>query len=246
MSPLSTKRRIGILGGMGPEATVLLMSKVIEFTQAKDDRDHVPMLVDNNTQVPSRIAALIEKTGEDPEPVLISMARKLEAQGVTALAMPCNTAHFYASRIQSAVSIPLLNMINLSVDAALDVLASSQEQSYKVGVLASPAVQSTGLFDSAYKKRGIHTFYPSDQDSMLVAIKAVKSGHHSEAIKLLKNAAIEMQQQDIGIVLVACTELSLIREAIPKEMVAIDTLDVLAKAVVSFASQNTEANLNFT
>ena len=87
------KRRIGILGGMGPEATVLLMSRIIARTPAADDRDHVPLFVDNNTQVPSRIAALIEGTGEDPGPVLADMARRLEANGAEALAMPCNTAH---------------------------------------------------------------------------------------------------------------------------------------------------------
>ncbi len=112
-----TKRRIGILGGMGPEATVLLMSRIIARTPAADDSDHVPLLVDNNTQVPSRIKALIEKTGEDPGPVLTDMARRLEAAGVAALAMPCNTAHHYASRIRAAVSIPFLDMIELSADA---------------------------------------------------------------------------------------------------------------------------------
>lgn len=84
---------------MGPEATMLLMARVVAMTAAGDDRDHVPMVIDNNTQVPSRIKALIENTGDDPGPVLASMARKLEAYGAEALAMPCNTAHHYASVI---------------------------------------------------------------------------------------------------------------------------------------------------
>ncbi len=86
-------RTVGILGGMGPEATVLLMQKVIAAVPARDDSDHVPLIVDQNSQVPSRIRRLIEGVGEDPAPVLAAMARRLEAAGAEALAMPCNTAH---------------------------------------------------------------------------------------------------------------------------------------------------------
>src|SRR5579872_2815690 len=87
---------IGILGGMGPEATVDLMRRVIAATPARSDADHIHMIVDNNPKVPSRIAAIIETTGPDPAPELIRMAQSLERAGADALAMPCNTAHAYA------------------------------------------------------------------------------------------------------------------------------------------------------
>ena len=96
-------RRIGILGGMGPEATVALMQRVIALVPARDDADHVPLIVDQNPQVPSRIAYLIEGRGEDPGPVLIAMARRLETAGAEAIAMPCNTAHHWAGAIAGAV-----------------------------------------------------------------------------------------------------------------------------------------------
>ena len=92
------RRTVGILGGMGPEATVLLMQQVIAAVPARDDADHVPLIVDQNRQVPSRIRRLIEGTGEDPRPVLAAMARRLQGRGPQALAMPCNTAHAYAPR----------------------------------------------------------------------------------------------------------------------------------------------------
>src|ERR1700723_1217369 len=95
-------RRVGILGGMGPEATVLLMRKVIAAVPAKDDRDHVSLIVDQNSQVPSRIKHLVESTGEDPGPVLAEMAKRLERSGAKALAMPCNTAHHYAADIAAS------------------------------------------------------------------------------------------------------------------------------------------------
>ncbi|MFW6037888.1 MAG: aspartate/glutamate racemase family protein, partial [Desulfonatronovibrio sp.] len=107
----------GILGGMGPEATVDLMNRVIKATPAKDDEDHIRMVVDNNPKVPSRIKALIQGDGSSPGPCLREMARKLESWGVDFLAMPCNTAHFYHQEIQEAVSIPVLDMISLAVEA---------------------------------------------------------------------------------------------------------------------------------
>ncbi len=233
-----TKRRIGILGGMGPEATVLLMSRIIARTPADDDSDHVPLLVDNNTQVPSRIKALIEKTGEDPGPVLIDMARRLEAVGVAALAMPCNTAHHYASRIRAAVSIPFLDMIELSADAVAGAgRASSGSGQRRIGILASPAVRITGIFDRACAARDLETVYPSDQDSLLACIRAVKtSGGQAEVRELLRNAALELREEGIGVFLVACSELSIINDAIPEDLPMIDTIDVLADAVVRFAS----------
>ncbi|HEX7750315.1 MAG TPA: amino acid racemase [Bordetella sp.] len=242
MSSAPTKRRIGILGGMGPEATVLLMSRIIGMTVAHDDADHVPMLVDNNTQVPSRIKALIDKTGEDPGPVLIDMALRLEAAGVTALAMPCNTAHYYAPRIQAAVSVPLLDMIELSADAAAKAAASQDPGDRLIGILASPAVQATGLFDRACAGRGLETAYPADQDSLLACIRAVKAnGDTAQARDLLKRAASELHRQGVKVMLIACSELSIISEAIPEDFGAIDTLDVLADAVVKFACAGTLA-----
>ncbi len=131
-------RRVGILGGMGPQATILLMQKVLDAIPAVDDADHIPLLVDQNPQVPSRIRRLIEGTGEDPAPVLADMARRLVAGGAEALAMPCNTAHHYAPAIRSAVTVPFIDMVDLSVTKAAK-LAGPDGQ---VGILASPAVRS--------------------------------------------------------------------------------------------------------
>ena len=108
---------VGIIGGMGPAATVDLMGRIIKATPALDDVDHIRVVVDNNPKVPSRIQALIKGDGESPEPCLIEMARKLAAWGVDLLAMPCNTAHYYHQALQDAVAVPFLNMIDLAVEA---------------------------------------------------------------------------------------------------------------------------------
>src|SRR5271163_5103637 len=130
----SAHRAVGIIGGMGPEATVDLMRRVIAKTPARDDQDHIHLIVESNPKIPSRIAHLIEGSGPDPTPELIRIAVNLQRAGADALAIPCNTAHAYADSIRRAVSIPLLDMVSLTVEK---IAASGRT---RVGLLASTAV----------------------------------------------------------------------------------------------------------
>jgi len=217
---------------MGPEATVLLMSRIIAMTDASDDCDHVPMIVENNTQVPSRIKAILEKTGEDPGPVLADMARRLEANGAEALAMPCNTAHYYAPVIEAAVSIPLLNMVKITADRVAGMsLAKS-----RVGLLASPAVRSTVVYDQVFSGLGIETIYSREQDRMLEAIRMVKiNSRDTAARRIMKATAQELIDDGADVLLVACSELSIIADAIPDSVISLDAIDVLGEQIVKFA-----------
>lgn len=225
-------RRLGILGGMGPEATVLMMQKLIDRVPATDDRDHIPLLVDMNTQVPSRIAWLIEGRGEDPGPVLVAMARRLEAMGAEALAMPCNTAHHWAPDIRAAVGVPFLDMLALSARAARARAGAGGV----VGILASPAVRRTGDFARALEAEGLRPAWPEDEDALLAAIRAIKRhGPDAAARAALGAASASVMGQGARVQLVACTELSLIADAADPGAEVMDTLDILVDAAVRFA-----------
>ncbi|MBC7736592.1 MAG: aspartate/glutamate racemase family protein [Candidatus Saccharibacteria bacterium] len=225
-------RRIGILGGMGPQATILLMQKVLASVQAVDDSDHIPLIVDQNPQVPSRIRHIIEGQGDDPGPVLAAMAKGLVAAGADALAMPCNTAHHYAGAITSAVSVPFLDMVALSVTKAAGLAGHGGT----VGILASPAVRKIGLFDARFAAHGIRPIYPSDEAAMLAAIRQIKAtGPGPEAQRLLLAASEELLGQNARVQMIACTEFSLIPTATARNATAFDTLDVLVAAIKDFA-----------
>lgn len=229
---MASPRRVGILGGMGPEATVLLMQRVIAAVEASDDAGHIPLIVDMNTQVPSRIRRLIEGTGADPGPVLAGMARRLQAAGAEALAMPCNTAHHYAPEIVAAASVPFIDMVALSVARAASLAGSSG----KVGVLASPAVQRIGLFDRAFAAAELRTVYPADAAAMLAAIRGVKAAGPSPAARAtLVAASVELLAEGATVQMIACTEFSLLRDAVAEGAAAFDTLDVLVDGIVAFA-----------
>ncbi len=234
MPEAQTRRRIGIIGGMGPEATVLLMQRIIRTTPATDDADHVPMFVDNNPQVPSRIAALIEKRGEDPGPVIAAMARHLEACGAEALAMPCNTAHHFADEIRAAITIPFLDMVRLSVDRIVSEAGSGA----RIGMLASPAVRITGLFDKAIGTSGPKLVYPDEDAPLLDLIKHIKTRGGDEAARLeVGRIAKTLSRQGADLLLVSCSELSLVSDALPGPVPFVDTIDVLAEACVAFSTE---------
>ena len=166
------KRKVaGILGGMGPEATIDLMKRVFRATPAQDDRDHVHLLVDNNPQVPSRIQALLEKTGESPGPCLCDMARKLESWGADFLAMPCNTARAIMMKKNRSKAFrhlwndskynrgPLVSLIVLRIIVCMGLVAipTSALLSTKWGIVlvASLSVIAIMIFSKRVKKHSI-------------------------------------------------------------------------------------------
>lgn len=230
-------RVVGVIGGMGPEATVLLMSRLIEKTPAKDDSDHVPLLVDNNTQVPSRISAILEKTGKNPGPVLVSMAQKLENSGAEALVMPCNTAHHFAHEIKRSITVPFLNMIELSATRIAQLkLANS-----KVAVLASPAAQEIRVFDDTFATHGLEVMYSEHQAEMLFSIRNIKQrGENPDSRRILVTCGEELIEKGADLLMIACSELSLISDAISGNHPTVDTLDILVESIIDFSINTDE------
>jgi aspartate racemase len=229
---------VGVIGGMGPEATVDLMRRVMQATPAQDDFDHIRMIVDNNPKVPSRIKAIIESTGESPAPILAEMARKLKAYGADFLVIPCNTAHYYLNDIRSALSIPVIDMIELTVDAVL-----SENPALKTtGLLASQAVLQTGLYMKRFGERGVDLVYPQNelQGKLMNAIRAIKTGRYGDREKsILRSAAHDMIGRTAEALIIACTELSLIADALDPELKVYDSAQILAEAVVRIAKEKT-------
>jgi aspartate racemase len=229
---MDMKRRVGILGGMGPEATILIMQKLLASVQAQDDADHIPLIVDQNPQVPSRIGHLLEGKADNPGPVLADMARRLVAGGAEALAMPCNTAHHYADAIRGAVTVPFLDMVVLSAAHAASLAGGGRT----IGILASPAVRKVGLLDAPLKRLGLTAVYPGDEASLLAAIRQIKTaGAQPEASRRLRIASEDLRQRGAAVQMIACTEFSLIADAISPETQSFDSLDVLVRAIKEFA-----------
>ena len=224
-------RTVGIMGGMGPEATVDLMRRVIAGTPARDDADHVRMLVDSNPHVPSRIEALIEGSGESPLPCLVEMARGLERQGADFLVIPCNTAHHYHAEVAAAVRVPVLNLIDMT---ARDAARGCPELT-RVGLLASSALQQIRLYEPWFERLGARVLYPAPglQQELMALIRAVKAGRQTAAqVAACDRAAEDLEAHGAQCLVVACTELSVVVERLRTDLPVCDAADVLARAVI--------------
>jgi aspartate racemase len=231
---LNQRLTVGVLGGMGPQATVDLLQRIVRGTPADDDADHIRILVDNNPSVPSRIDYLLNQRGENPAPVLVKMAQGLSAQGADFLIMPCNTAHLYAAEISSAVPIPFINMIDTTVRSITGSNASTQ----RVGILASTAVIKTGLFENAFQAKGIPVISPedADQEMIMALIKRMKAGKQNNSDRqCLTNVASSLLQQQADCLVIACTELSALDAEMPLQVPVIDTSQCLAEETIKLA-----------
>lgn len=223
-------KTIGVIGGMGPAAAVDFQRRVLEATPAADDSEHIHLIVDNNPNIPSRIRALIAGDGEDPAPVLQTMARRLETAGVDVLAMPCNTAHHYLPAIRAAVQAPVLDMIALAADA----LAALPLGPRRIGMLASPAVTLIGLYDGPLRSVGLEPIHAEghDADRLLAIIRAIKAGAPLASVAGdFDVLAGRFKDRGAEALLIACTEFSLL----PKPAIGlpvVDALDVLVAETV--------------
>lgn len=233
-SPVKPEKVVGVLGGMGPEATVDFLSRIVQATPASDDRDHIRVLVDNNPKVPSRIARLLEGGTEDPAPVLAAMARGLQAQGADFLTIPCNTAHYYLPDVERAVDIPVLDMVSLTAAR----LAALHPRPRGIGMLASPAVRKVGLYTARLAEAGMTAIFsdaPGEQ-VILDVIRAVKARAVTDALRTAYAAVVSaLVESGADVLLIACTELSVLGNPDRSGHPTIDALDVLVEATVRTA-----------
>lgn len=225
------EKTVGVLGGMGPDATLDLMARVIAATPAADDADHIHIIVDNNPKVPSRIKALIEGRGPTPAPELALMARRLVAAGADFLAMPCNSAHYYYADIVKAVDVPVINLIDLVVERVLMALPGITS----LGLLASTAVHLSGLYRRPFEAHGVGVSRPeaSGQESVMALIKGVKSHEISRRhIERYNAEAAKLRGRKAQCLVIACTELSVVAERLDTDLPVFDASQLLAEEIV--------------
>lgn len=224
---------VGVIGGMGPSATVDFMSLVLRATPADEDQDHVRMLVEHNPGVPSRQLA-ISGGGENPGPVIASMASRLEAAGVDFLVMPCNTAHAWQSDILAATSIPFISIVDESVASAM----SRSDDNSAIGLMATPGCFAAGLYQDAIgaNNRPVITQTDEEMAATINLVDSIKSGDTSaEVSDGLRALADALINRGARIIIAACTEIPLVLDASMFDVAFVSTTNVLATKTVALA-----------
>jgi len=233
-------RIIGILGGMGPQATIDLYQKVLNCTPATTDQEHLQVLIWSDPHIPDRTAAILYG-GRDPRPALCAGAAKLVRGGAEVIGIPCNTAHYYLDAIrQAAEGIPVLDMIELAAKSARDLLGANAV----VAVTATRGTLATGLYNSALLRYGLKPLVPSPVeqeiiDSLIFGPRGVKAGFVDEANCMgYQDICLGLLRSGAQAVVAACTELPLLAGPASTLLPIIDPTSVLAEALVSFGLED--------
>lgn len=232
---------IGVLGGMGPLATVDFLRKLVEATPAQRDQEHVPVLVSSIPQVPDRTAAY-RGEGESPLPALLASGQRLVAAGAGLVVVPCNTAHLWFDELQRALRLPMLHV----ADAALEALAALGEPDGPVGpvgLLATDATLSSGLYVNRGAGR-VRWLLPTAEETMHEiepGIAAVKAGRLDDGRTLLRRAAQGLERRGARALVLGCTEIPLALGPGDSALPLIDATAALARSAVAWALARRES-----
>lgn len=224
---------IGVIGGMGPEATNRFCSLVTTFTSVSCDQEHIPVIAFSNPTIPSRVEAL-QGTGVSPVPELIRTARVLEQAGADFLVMTCNIAHHFIDDIRLGVRIPVLNMIEETARALVTELPAVKS----VGILSSTPSQN--LYRRHLEDAGCQLLTPTDADQNLVmeaiyGAAGIKCGYMDLPAQHLHAVAERLIDHGADIIISACTEVSVVMLESPPAYPVIDAMQTLAEVAIEKA-----------
>lgn len=194
---------LGVLGGMGPLATVDFLEKLVLQTEAKRDQDHVPFLVACLPQIPDRMDALL-RGGPSPSDAMVSGIERLVAGGADLIAIPCNTAHAWYDELAARSPVPILHIVH----AVLDALRDRGIERGPVGLLATEGTIKADIFQSVLKAQGLECRLPDDAAPVDAGIYAVKVGRLDDARLGLATVVRTMLEQGCTAVIFGCTEVS--------------------------------------
>jgi aspartate racemase len=225
---------VGILGGVGPLATVHFMQRILALTDASRDQDHVDMLVWNHASIPDRTAFLVGDSPDSPGPVMAEDARQLERAGAKFIAIPCNTAQAFLDEVQAAVTIPVIDIVLETVQAARAAVPALRT----LGILATDGTLRAQAYHRAAEAAGLTPVAPDDAvqaDVMSMIYDGVKAGMPVERERF-DAAVAHLRARGAGAVVLGCTELSILRTDLHvDDPDVIDSLDALAARTVTLA-----------
>ncbi|MCY9547079.1 aspartate/glutamate racemase family protein [Lysinibacillus xylanilyticus] len=222
------KQTLGIIGGVGPLATMFIGEMIVRRTKATKDQEHLHTIIDNDTNIPDRTAFILDSTKENPVPVIVADAKKLASVGANMIAIPCNTAHTFYDEIVEGSPVPVLHMIRETAKRASDLGAK------RVGILATTGTLTSRMYQDALEEFGITPVVPDDvmKDKVMSIIydyvKAGKDVSH-EDWQPIEEAMLALNCDRI---VLGCTELSIVNRDLKLSDKYIDSLIVLAERAI--------------
>jgi aspartate racemase len=218
---------LGVLGGMGPLATQLFYKKIIETTDATCDQDHIDMIILNHASMPDRTQAILSSKTEILYQSLLEDCKRLEVNGVSAIAIPCNTSHVFVEKLQEELSVTIINMIHETIKA----IKEGPKAIKCVGILATDGTLQSELYQNACLKAGIKPVVPSVETQKLVMkiiYEGIKNGGEIDYNDFITIEG-ELSANGCQAAIMACTELSCFKELYHLPNYYIDSMEVLVR-----------------
>ncbi|MCU0818279.1 MAG: amino acid racemase [Beijerinckiaceae bacterium] len=227
---MTVRRMIGVLGGMGPLATVDFMHKIIQLTPADRDQDHIPMVVVSVPQIPDRATAVLTGTDE-PFPGILSGLRMLERAGAALIVIPCNTAHVWFDRLAASTDVELIHM----ADAVRRRMGPIEG---RIALLATEGTVRAGFYQRYLYGENRAVFAPPKGIQGLInrAIAAVKAADLGLARTMMEDAATALLAEGATHLLLACTELPIAAAGMPFEARCLDATRALAEHCIAWST----------
>lgn len=229
------EKTIGILGGMGPDATCVLFDRIIKFTNAKCDRDHIRVIIDNNPKIPDRTSAILGKA-ISPVPELVKTATNLQNSGADFIVIPCITSHYFFEEIQKEVKIPIVNALEITKEYI------DEKYSYidKIGVIATSGTVKTNLFQNLLRDKEVVLPTEEEQNKYVMEIiygkEGVKAGYRSGRLKdYLAEIVEKLKNRGAKAIIAGCTEISIVLSQSDIDIPLIDPLTIMAEKSVLIA-----------
>ncbi|MEJ8664119.1 MULTISPECIES: amino acid racemase [Pseudomonas] len=236
--------KLGIVGGVGPAATVDFMGKVVANTPAGRDQDHIKMVVEQNPQIPDRTANLL-RAEADPTMAMYATCKRLESAGANAIAIPCNTAHAFVERIQGHLRIPIVNMLTETVEWIKCYYGLKKP----VGLLATSGTVKSQVYHHAANRAGLQIIVPAPDYQNLVmesiyGARGVKAGFTEGLCReQLLTAAEHLAEAGAQVLILGCTELPLLLphserfDLGGREVALVDPTTILAQSCVKLTQE---------
>ncbi|SFU91388.1 aspartate/glutamate racemase family protein [Xenorhabdus koppenhoeferi] len=224
------KKIIGILGGMGPAATIDAMEKIIKNTPATCDQEHIPVIAVSFPDIPDRTENILSG-GESPLNKMLAVLRILEAAGAQCIIMPCNTAHYWHDELKASTKIPFLNIVEVTCNKIVS------EGVNNVAILATTGTIKTELYQERLKKDNVNYVVPDDiqQGIIMESILAYKSGDGEKAYQLIESVITQLKNVGVERFIMGCTEIPLILSGHGYQDEYIDATDELVKMAVAWS-----------
>ncbi|MDX8000162.1 aspartate/glutamate racemase family protein [Xenorhabdus sp. Reich] len=223
------KKIIGVLGGMGPAATVDIMAKIINNTPANCDQEHIPVIAVSFPDIPDRTASILSG-GESPLNKMLVTLRILEEAGAGCIIMPCNTAHYWYDELKASTKTHFINMI----EATCTKIVS--EEINNVAILATTGTIKSGLYQERLKKEKVNFIIPDDiqQEVIMESIFTYKGGDEKRAYRLMETVITQLKNIGVERFIMGCTEIPIILSGCSDKERYIDATEELVRKVVAW------------